>query len=372
MNNAVMLPRSDIDVTDVWKRMADEKRPLFMYGTGNGADKIINEMEKRNIPLAGIFASDGFVRKRVFRGHEVTSYGDICKDHDDFSVILAFGSSRPEVLSNVKKIASERILYCPDVPAFGNTLFDAEYYLCNFEKIKTVYDLLEDEESKRVYSDIIHYKLSGDTKYLFSSASQDPDGGILRFDSYTSMLDLGAYTGDTVRSAIEKMPNIKNIYAVEPDSRAFRKLSAYAESSANHIGTKIIPVNAAAWSEKTTLYFTSNAGRGSTLEPGERDRRHGEKDVAVPALSPDIILKEHSASVDFVKYDVEGAEEMALLGSKRLIREFSPDLLVSLYHRSEDIFKLPLMVKDLCPEHKLYIRRAEGVPAWDINLYAVK
>lgn len=366
MNNTqLFLP--DITVFDVWQRMADENRPLYMYGTGNGADKIIDEMEKRNIPLSGIFASDGFVRKRVFRGHEVRSYGDICATVGNFSVILAFGSSRPEVLENVQKIASERVLYCPDVPAFGDTLFDSVYYKDHFEKIKTVYESFADEESKRVYANIIWYKLTGDTKYLFDSALEDTDIGILRFDSYTSMLDLGAYTGDTVKAAIGKMPNLKKIYAVEPDSRAYRKLSAYAETVES---LKIIPVNAAAWDEDTTLYFTSNAGRGSTLDAGDRGRRHGERDVAVQALSPDSVL--NGDSIDYVKYDVEGAEEKALMGSKKLISESSPDLLVSLYHRSEDIWSLPLLVKSLCPDHKLYLRRAVGVPAWDINLYAIK
>ena len=75
--------------------------------------------------------------------------------------------------------------------------------------------------------------------------------------------------------------------------------------------------------------------------------------------------------MDYVKYDVEGAETEALLGSRDTIRRHSPALLVSAYHRSADLFRLPLLVHDLNPAYKLYLRRMAGVPAWDINLYAV-
>lgn len=366
MTDAYSLP--PVGTADVWSRMADEKIPLYMYGTGNGADKIIDIMESRGIKLNGIFASDGFVRSRTFRGFPVRSYGDICGECRDFAVVLAFGSSRPEVLQNVEKIASERTLYCPDVPAVGDTLFDSKFYDAHRDDFLAVYDSLADDESRRVYSEIIKYKLSGDISHLYASASAgDPGSGVLRYDKYESMLDLGAYTGDTVKAAIESMPRLCRVIAVEPDSRAYKKLSAYADTVDFPLVT---PVNAAAWDEDTTLTFTSNASRGSTLDSGDRVHRRGEREVSVTALTPDTAAG--GKCVDYIKYDVEGAEARALYGSRNLIRSYCPDLLVSLYHRSEDLYALPLLARELVPDHKLYLRRAAGVPAWDINLYAIK
>jgi len=90
--------------------------------------------------------------------------------------------------------------------------------------------------------------------------------------------------------------------------------------------------------------------------------------VAVRTL--DSILD--GARVDYIKYDVEGSEYEALCGSIETIKRHQPDLLVSLYHRNEDIFRLPIFVHSLLKEHKLYLRRFPYVPAWDLNLYAVK
>ena len=76
-------------------------------------------------------------------------------------------------------------------------------------------------------------------------------------------------------------------------------------------------------------------------------------------------------SVDYIKYDVEGSEREALLGSAKTINKYAPKLLVSLYHRSEDMFVLPELVKEINPNYSLYLRRFPYIPAWDLNLYAI-
>ena len=77
-------------------------------------------------------------------------------------------------------------------------------------------------------------------------------------------------------------------------------------------------------------------------------------------------------SIDHIKYDVEGSEREALLGSAQTIKAHAPKLLVSLYHRSEDMFALPELVEELNSEYTLYLRRFSYIPAWDLNLYAIK
>ena len=46
----------------------------------------------------------------------------------------------------------------------------------------------------------------------------------------------------------------------------------------------------------------------------------------------------------------------------------APRLKIACYHRAEDLFALPLLVHRLCPSYQLFLRRADGVPAWDIDL----
>ena len=69
--------------------------------------------------------------------------------------------------------------------------------------------------------------------------------------------------------------------------------------------------------------------------------------------------------------DVEGFEREALWGASKTIARHAPKLVVAMYHRNEDIFELPLLVKKLNPKYQIYIRHRLYIPAWETNLYAV-
>lgn len=95
----------------------------------------------------------------------------------------------------------------------------------------------------------------------------------------------------------------------------------------------------------------------------------GKKAVEVDADALDNVIG--ALQPDYIKYDVEGSEWQALEGSRKTIATYRPRLLVSLYHRSEDLFALPTLLREICPDYKLYLRKLRYIPAWDVNLYAI-
>lgn len=62
--------------------------------------------------------------------------------------------------------------------------------------------------------------------------------------------------------------------------------------------------------------------------------------------------------VDFIKLDIEGAEENALLGAEKTIREMRPKMAVCLYHSAKDFVRLPRLLDQYCPDYKFYIKHA--------------
>lgn len=89
-------------MTDVWQYLRGIDRPIVMYGTGNGADRIFSVFDRLGITVSAIFASDGFVRSRTFHGIPVVSYADVLKKYGgNFIIVLAFGSDRQEVVGAV-------------------------------------------------------------------------------------------------------------------------------------------------------------------------------------------------------------------------------------------------------------------------------
>lgn len=71
----------------------------------------------------------------------------------------------------------------------------------------------------------------------------------------------------------------------------------------------------------------------------------------------------------FIKMDIEGAELEALEGAKTTIVKNKPKLAICLYHKPDDLWKIPLYLKDLVPEYKFYIRH-HGKVRWETVLYA--
>ena len=359
---------------DLWEYLKASQKTVVLYGMGNGADKILSVLAERGIPVGGIFASDGFARGNLFHGMPVRTWSDVKAEFgaENVIVLLSFGTSRPEVLENVLRIRQEAELYAPDVPAFGDTLFTRTFYEEHIEEFLAVRNLLSDEESRRIFDNILSYKLSGEIGYLLDAESDEDEiwQGIIHSETIRTAADLGAYNGDTVRRLLEKGENIQTVWAMEPDGRNYKKLEAYAEGETR---ARVIPVNAGAWNEETILFFDKSGNRNASFEKN-RSQTLADRPLKVAEVkaSPlDSVLD--GARVDYIKYDVEGSEREALDGSCKTLAEHAPTLLVSLYHRSEDLFALPLHIQKIAPHYKgFYLRRMRGIPAWDINLYVTK
>ena len=381
-------------MNDLWQSLrakSREGRPILLYGMGNGADKILAVCESYGIPVADFFASDGFVRGHSFHGKVVLSFSRACEKYgaENMTVLLSFASSRPEVLETIERVAGACELYIPDVPVCGTDLFNAEFYEANRAEIAAARALFADDESRRVYDGILEYKLTGRMDILRSTESSPDDAyrNILHAEEFLTAADLGAYNGDSIRDLRRYAPSLRSVIALEPDRRNFRKLTDYA-TALREAGDPcaVHSIQAGAWSHTATLTFHGSGNRNAGLAdtptpsagsilPSTADTPYFGKTSEVPVTALDTVLPAFlgaNTRLDYIKYDVEGAETEALLGSREVIRRDTPALLVSAYHRSADLFRLPLLVRDLNPAYKLYLRRMPGVPAWDINLYAVR
>ena len=185
---------------------------------------------------------------------------------------------------------------------------------------------------------------------------------LLNADAIQTVLDGGAYNGDTAKQMCAVFPCLRELIAAEPDARTFKKLSAYAETS-NGI---VRPVNCGLNNDDGTYSFSSSGSRGSGIA-GKNMRA---KTVEIQVRTVDTLCQ--GKAMDLIKLDIEGDEAAALTCAADTVRSSSPALAVSLYHRSEDIFILPQQVERLCNgDYKYYLRRVPCFPAWDLMLYAV-
>ncbi len=343
---------------DIWEKLKEEKRPVVLYGTGNGADRIIDILERENIKISGIFSSAAFVRERFFRGYRVTDYESCKKEFPDMLVLMCFGSARQEVIDNVNKIAAENEILAPDVPVFGDNIFNFAFYNENKASLDAVRKRLCDNKSKETFDKLVEFKLTGKTGNLFSC--EYDNSGIFNIAENSVYLDLGAYNGDTALSFYNTYNNSR-IIAVEPDSRNFRKLRENT-SFINNISY----YNGLISDFDGESYFDKNKGRGA--HEAEKGR------MKINSFTVDEIIKKEKLSENeqlVIKFDVEGNELKALQGARNTIEKHKPLMFISCYHRSEDYFTLPLKVFSINNNYRLYMRHYKGIPAWETEFIFV-
>lgn len=359
--SAVNLPKKD-NVTDMWQRLAAETRPIAVYGMGNGADKLFSRFERYGITVAEVFASDDFVRGHSYRGFKVKTYSEVAETYPDFVIVVSFASRLPEVIDYIGELSKKHDLYIPDMPVDGGEYFDSDFYREHSDELSASMDLLFDEESKKLFSEIVSYKLSGDISCLDSTVTTDEMYTLLSARDVRIAIDAGAYNGDTAREMKRYFTDIKKIYAIEPDKRNFKKLARYCEAETD---IEVVPINASVTSDDGFTTFSGSGNRNSSVASTPS---YEHNDTEVRCLTLNSLAKE---KIDYIKYDVEGAEYSALLGSLELIKRDRPALLVSLYHKSSDLYKLPLMLAAELSGYRFYLRRLRCLPAWELNLILI-
>ncbi len=358
-----------------WYELSDKCKPIFIYGTGNGADKIIDILDHIGVTVDGVFASDGFVRNRIFRGFPVRSYSDVRGEYgDDIIIIAAFGSTLPEVLDFLDLLDNRHDLYIPEVPLFCDDLlgelFDDKYYVSHKRELDAVESILSDEKSVMLYHDMIAHRLTGKLIYLKRTESPSEQlRSVLPCEGICSAIDGGAFKGDTAELFCEVFPALQVLAAVEPDPRSYKKLYTLANSRGNGI---ILPINAMLDKFSGERVFISSGSRGSAPDAAMPGSPKRSKEIRIPAASIDDIVRDKlGGNIDFIKLDTEGFEMAALKGASETLKT-RPSLSVSLYHRTADIFELPLYLHNFYPSGKFYLRRPKCVPEWDLTLYVTE
>lgn len=346
-----------LNVTPLWQNLQKTRKPILLYGMGNGADMIIKILESYSISYSDTFASDGFVRGHSFHGKRVLSFSEAKEKYGDFVIIVTFAVHDEPTMNFISQLSDSFELYAPTVSVVDGSPFDLDFFKENEDSFRKAYEMLSDEKSKSDYLDILRFKLSGDVKYLIQTHSEKMKlyDEVLPLSDNETIMDLGAYDGDTVREFLTVTNGKYNkIFALEPDEKNFRKLERKTEGLEN-----LIRLNIGAWDKKETLYFAKKSGRNSRLEDGG---------VPVEFDSVDNIA---DCEITFIKMDIEGAELKALEGAKNTVRKYKPKLYVCAYHRNEDMFALPFKIKELYEGYKIYFRQHPYIPAWESNFYAI-
>ena len=339
----------------VWSKLKSTKDPIIMYGTGNGADKVLDILEERGIKIHGVTASSTFVRNRTFRGFQVMPISYFEEKYESCTFIITFGSSIPAVMENIFELSKKHTILVPCVPVIGTEIFDEEFLAGNKYQIEKAYSLLADDFSKDIFCGYIDFIFGGDLKSLkkITTAEEEAFINILKLSENEAYVDIGAYRGDTVDTFLHYTNGkYNNIICAEPDGKTFKKLVEHCKNLENFQA-----FNVAVTDIDGRIGFSDAHGRQSAIG-GEKMTDSVTLNTLCDGFSP-----------TYIKIDSEGCENEIISAGKNILENFSPKLNIAAYHKFSDIFTLPIHINAINPEYKIHLRHHPYIPAWDTLYY---
>lgn len=203
----------------------------------------------------------------------------------------------------------------------------------------------------------------------------NPD--FMKFEDGEVFVDAGCFDFGTSLTLREYCPSIKKIYAFEPDPESYQRCVERRDEAG--LGDRAVILPFGTWSERKTLKFnvqTSGSSRICRDEDGEREKRNSYMPGKTSARYCEISVMsideavEAGDKVTMIKMDVEGSELESLKGARNTIMRDKPKLAICIYHKPEDMWEIPLYIKELVPEYRFYVRHhSSGIG--ETVLYAV-
>lgn len=323
-----------------------KKKPLVLYGAGKNGLRGIELMRQLKIKIDYLCDDDPKKIHSYLSQIEIISLEEAkIKLGKNFNIIL----TTDKIVQNISNVFNkvkilgmkEDNIYWFDSLFFPDISYN--YLLENKNNIELAYQCFVETKSKILFNDILEAKLTKDTAALsyHKEVQQYFPLDIFKFEEDEVFIDAGAFTGDTTEEFLKVINHkYKSIYCFEPDENNYYQLQ---EKFKDYDSIKTYPNGV--YNENITLHF--NGGNGVSCYISEE----GIEEIQTIFL--DDFIKE---KVTFIKMDIEGSELAALQGAKNLIKKYKPKLAICVYHKSEDLWKIPLYIKKLVPEYKLYLR----------------
>ena len=323
-----------------------EKLPVVLYGAGKfGYQALMNIKTFFKTVNVRYFIDDDKVRNNeAVEGIEVLYLSEVMeKLGNNFNIIIT-NYYVPQVLKKIEANGFD----LNKVYFFNELLIDdMEYSVLDEhkEQMKQVYEMLEDYKSKMIYRTMAESRFTKNTNLLAHTCEQNqyfPETDIFEISENEVFVDAGAFDGDTIQRFIELTNGkFKKIYAFEPDKSNYNKILNKS------YGERVKVFNGGLYDTTKEIAFSGDKGGCSKVE------ECGKEIITVYQFDS---IEEIEEKVSFIKMDIEGSERKALEGMKETICRDKPKLAICIYHKYEDLWEIPLYIKELVPEYRLFIR----------------
>ena len=340
--------------------------PVLIYGAGNAGRSVCQFLEQQGIKVL-CFIDRSHSSGQTVLGKDVVS---IEQAHSKYGgameVLVAIhnrGVDMPPLLATLSGAGFKSIFTMfdfvdqfPQESTFRFFLSEASSIAGEGEAAQSFFELLGDEKSKKIYSDLIQLRTSGDYQFcpLPDLENQYAPKDIPPWSSQLRLIDCGAYNGDSILMLKKYGYQLESVIAFEPD------LSNYQMLVQNMQGQPGVFLPCGVSSSAKVVQFSAGDGEASrATELGGISVQMLSIDDAFPDWAPNLI-----------KLDVEGGEYDALLGAQKALEKYRPGLAISAYHLPSDLWRLGSLINEMQLNYRFYMR-SHAYSSFDTVLYAL-
>ncbi len=333
-------------------------REIYLYGAGGLGTKLSELLQETSIKVLGFV--DPKKSGKTVNGMQVVDFDRLPKESEVWISVLNNWVSVNNILDLGVKHGFRSVLTPPQVFSELEKLgIELDWYWLTSnsglmeatkDSASKFFESRLDGKAWKILQNIFEYRRGGrlDEDLIIPEASQYIESGIEGFwNGPISLVDCGAYTGDTLKSIVDHGINLKNVYAFEPDFANFSRLNETFNSL--DIQGFCFP---AAIGDRLQV-----AGLQAQGTSGTNVTTLADSDNFCLLVSGDSIL--HNLPVTHIKMDIEGFELNALIGLQNVLRTYHPKLAISVYHKPDDLAKIPN-----------YIEEIGGYSKWSIRTFA--
>jgi FkbM family methyltransferase len=355
------------------KNLFEVSTTTFVYGTGSFAQDVYQVLLNNGIPVYGFI--DHLEQKLKFiNGKPIYTPEKAAEIRPPNKAIIVLGihnyqADISRIVTRLGKAGFKRILTSVDLYDFFGSALGVRYWLTSRDSYFSLQAILEeacslwaDRTSLSLFKAVMEFRLTGNVSKLPSPDLVNPyhPADLPAWQYPLRFVDCGAFDGDTLADFLRNNINIQKAAAFEPDLANFARLSRFISTHQNEL-TDVILFPCGVYSSTRQLSFETGRGMASYISnKGTMVIQCLALDDAIPTFYPNLI-----------KMDIEGAEYDALLGAREIITTHTPGLAISLYHRPEHLWQLPLLIASMAPNKYQFHIRSHALNDFELVLYAI-
>jgi len=315
-------------------------KPKYIFGINSYADSIASLID-----IDGYI--DEFATDKKYKGKPIYKPSEISQS----AMVVGSNIGKPLLVKN--KIKRFSFWYLDYFSFFRDSGLDLkpvlfwsgfkEDFLTNREQYEEIFSMLEDDVSKNTMESIINFRLTYDLDFMQGFTEREDEQ---YFEDFLTLktdgecfADVGGFDGFTTKEFVRHCQGYDRVYFFEPEHQnmlvAKRNLENYKNIDYYEIG----------------LASTQGEARFNIGGSSSKIDRNGSLVIKTGKL--DQLL---DGKVTFIKMDIEGEELNALMGARETIRKNHPTLAISVYHRPNDLWKIPGFILSITANYKIFIR----------------